>query len=113
MPSKVTTKTKRTIKTAKRKVAASRKLKTTRNMVGRAPAGTMDQLVGIEIRNLDSELIRDITYSNGDLVVTFRSGGLYRYLKIDPKMVMELLASKSYGRYFNENIRSLPCERLA
>ena len=60
MPSKVTTKTKRTIKTAKRKVAASRKLKTTRNMVGRAPAGTMDQLVGIEIRNLDSELIRFI-----------------------------------------------------
>lgn len=110
-------KTKRPVKAMKtaRKggKAASRKLKTTRNLMGKAPVGTTNQLVSIEVRNVDSQLIRDLTYSNGDLTINFRSGGLYRYPRVDSRLVMELLAAPSFGKFFTENLKSLPCDRLA
>jgi hypothetical protein len=84
-----------------------------KNLIGQSPTGTLNQLISIEIRNLNSDFIRDVIYSNGDLLLTFRDGHVYRYLKFDPKKVMEFINSKSYGKYFKEKIKCVPSERLA
>lgn len=107
--------TKRTTKTSTRakRTVTTRKLKTTKNLVGKTAVGNVNQLVAIEIRNLNSNSIRDITYSNGDLTVNFRNGGLYRYPKIDSTLVMSFLAAESYGKFFNEKMKHLPCEKLS
>ena len=111
-------KTKKPVKAMKtarkvKRTIASRKQKTTKNLLGKPATGVTDQLVSLEVRNLTSDMLRDLTYSNGDLTVNFRDGGLYRYPKISPELVMQLLSAESYGRFFNQKIKGLPCERLA
>jgi hypothetical protein len=73
----------------------------------------VNQLVTMEVRNLESDMIRDMSYSNGDLSITFRNGALYRYSNVKSETVIQFLQAKSMGRYFATNIKSLPFERLA
>ncbi len=75
----------------------------------KAPA---NQLTTIEILNMSSELIQDVSYSRGDLFVTMRSGARYCYPEIDNKLVQEFLAAPSFGRFFNDRIRHLDYRRL-
>ncbi len=66
----------------------------------------------VEMKNVTSELIRDFSYSNGDLFITMRNGARYRYPKVDSLVVQDFLAAESFGRFFNDNIRYLAYERL-
>jgi hypothetical protein len=39
------------------------------------------------------------------LEIEFRSGDIYRYFDVPPRIYHDLLAAESKGRYFNANIR--------
>ena len=71
-----------------------------------------NQLTLMEMRNLTSELIKDVSYSNGDLFVSMRNGARYCYPEVDSNLVQEFLTAESFGRFFNEHIRNLDCRRL-
>jgi len=84
---------------------------TSRRKHTRKPA-PVNQLTAVEMRNVTSELIRDISYSNGELVVAMRNGARYRYNDVESEVVQNFLAADSFGRYFNEHIRHYDYERL-
>lgn len=71
-----------------------------------------NQLTLIEMRNLTSELIQDVSYSNGDLFVTMRNGARYCYPEVESDLVQEFLTAESFGRFFNDHIRHLDYRRL-
>lgn len=71
-----------------------------------------NQLTLVEMRNLTSDLIQDVSYSNGDLFVTMRNGARYCYPEVESGLVQEFLAADSFGRFFNDHIRHLDYRRL-
>lgn len=71
-----------------------------------------NHLTALEMQNVSSELIQDISYFDGDLFVNMRNGAKYRYPNMNSETVQEFLTAESFGRYFNENIRYRDYERL-
>ena len=94
-------------------MAKSKTKKNTKRMAHpRSRATQPNRLTAVEMRNLSSDLIRDLSYSNGDLVVSMRNGARYRYPSVDGELVQDFLAAASFGRFFNDHIRHLRFERL-
>ena len=54
-----------------------------------------------------SSLLRAASYDDTDatLEVEFRHGGRYRYFLVPRRVVSDLVAAPSAGRYFNHEIR--------
>lgn len=57
--------------------------------------------------SLDSSNLSGAEYDpdTGSLVVTFRSGGAYRYLSVPENVYEGLVSAPSPGRYLNEQIK--------
>lgn len=98
--SKTISKTKRIAKTTNKK-----KTKKVRSM-------PENQLTLVDMRNLTSELIQDVSYANGDLFVTMRSGARYCYPEVESNLVQKFLTAESFGQFFNNHIRHLDYRRL-
>ena len=88
--------------------------KTTKRATKRATKKKVpvNQLSAVEMRNMSSEFVRDISYADGDLTIEFRNGAVYRYMNVDSETVQDFLAADSFGRFFNETIRHYKYERL-
>ena len=58
--------------------------------------------------NLKSKAISSVIYDkdNQELVVYFSHGGVYKYEGLEADMFYRLLAQKSAGQFFVENIRN-------
>jgi hypothetical protein len=56
---------------------------------------------------VESEATSVIDYDelSRGLVVTFTSGGRYRYENVPPSVYKDFIAAESHGRYFHEFIR--------
>ncbi len=61
----------------------------------------------VEVPYVESEAISVIDYNelSRGLVVTFTSGGTYRYENVPPSVYKDFSAAGSHGRYFHEFIR--------
>ena len=56
---------------------------------------------------LVSSVLSAMTYSHeGTLELVFRSGAIYRYFSVPPRVVEELIAATSKGAYFNRHLRN-------
>jgi hypothetical protein len=64
------------------------------------------------MRNLTSDVIKDVAYADKTLFITMRNGNVYRYRNVASSLVQSFLAADSFGSFYNENIRSLRCERV-
>ena len=58
-------------------------------------------------KRLGSSVIAMLGYDDERRVleVTFRTGRVYQYLNVPPAVYVELLASDSKGKYFNQKIK--------
>lgn len=58
--------------------------------------------------DLNSAAIKSVIYDkdNQELVVYFKHGGAYKYEELEADMFYKLLAQKSAGKFFVENIRN-------
>ncbi|MBS1793361.1 MAG: KTSC domain-containing protein [Acidobacteria bacterium] len=71
-----------------------------------------------ELKPVTSSNIKAAGYSENSrtLVVEFKSGKRYRYANISPELWKQFEAtfdgSQSAGKFFNANIRPLPCEPI-
>ena len=56
---------------------------------------------------LVSSVLAALTYSHdATLELVFRSGAIYRYFSVPPRIVDELIAATSKGAYFNRHVRN-------
>jgi hypothetical protein len=46
------------------------------------------------------------------LEVEFKNGGVYRYRDVEPSLFYGLTSAPSAGKYFHQNIRHLPFEKV-
>ena len=54
-----------------------------------------------------SSVLAAMTYSReATLDLVFRSGAIYRYFSVPPRVVDELIAATSKGAYFNRYVRN-------
>ena len=54
-----------------------------------------------------SSVLSAMTYSReATLELVFRSGAVYRYFSVPPRVVEELIAATSKGAYFNRHVRN-------
>jgi hypothetical protein len=70
----------------------------------------------VEMISVVSRNVRAIGYESAAdvLVVTFRSGGTYRYLGVSPATFRSLLEAKSKGHFLNTEIKDrYPYARVA
>lgn len=61
----------------------------------------------MQMINIESSNIAAVGYSDREkeLYIQFNEGRIYRYMKVPAVVYVGLLASKSKGRYFSEQIR--------
>ncbi len=61
----------------------------------------------MECVELHSKTLKTAVYQPKDawLELEFRSGAIYRYLRVPQEIYQQLLQAESKGRYFNEHIR--------
>ena len=56
---------------------------------------------------LDSSVLASMTYSaEATLDLCFRSGTIYRYFAVPPRVVDALLVAPSKGAYFNRHVKT-------
>lgn len=56
---------------------------------------------------LNSSVLAAMTYSReATLELIFRSGAIYRYVAVPPRVVGGLIAATSKGEYFNRQVRN-------
>lgn len=60
---------------------------------------------------VESSLIRAVGVRGHDLIVEFKGHERYRYPGLAHELA-PLLAAESVGRYFHQNVRSQPSQRL-
>jgi hypothetical protein len=60
----------------------------------------------VKRRPIESSVLRSVGYSpqTAELEIEFRSGDVYRYYAVPPRVYRELIAADSPGAYFNRNI---------
>lgn len=60
----------------------------------------------MELIKVDSSNIGRVGYQNGDLLVEYKSGTLYRYKKVPRTIYEEFINAESKGRFMNSNIKN-------
>lgn len=66
---------------------------------------TTESKVGTATENGSSTAISFIGYQNGILILTFQSGGTYRYDNVPEGVYKEMLAAPSKGKFYHERIK--------
>ncbi len=58
--------------------------------------------------SVSSSMIRSVEYddTNKELTVTFNNGSSYAYFDVPAKVVKQLVAADSVGRYFIANVKN-------
>ncbi|MCW5959275.1 MAG: KTSC domain-containing protein [Pyrinomonadaceae bacterium] len=75
----------------------------------------MSKFIPIASSNLDAAAYDAQT---GELIVKFKNGGAYRYENVSPELFDKFRATfdpesgESAGRFFSQNIRQLPAEKI-
>lgn len=54
---------------------------------------------------LNSTDIHSVSYQNGQLYITFKSGGIYCYEGVPVSLYQGLVSAKSHGKYFHSHIK--------
>lgn len=59
----------------------------------------------MEYVNVDSSVIRQVAYSNGNLYVKFNSGCVYKYERVPMSVYIDFLCAESKGTYLNTKLK--------
>lgn len=58
------------------------------------------------MRSVDSSMIKEVGYQDGDLLVRFNDGRIYEFKRVPKAVYTRLMSSDSVGQSFNRNIKS-------
>ncbi|MCH7799045.1 MAG: KTSC domain-containing protein [Planctomycetes bacterium] len=65
-----------------------------------------------EWTEMESSNIAAMKYENGDLLVRFNNGGVYKYMNVPGDVVVEFKMSESAGKFLNSTIKKYDCEKV-
>lgn len=54
---------------------------------------------------IQSSNISEADYDGKDLIITFKKGGVYRYLGVPQSVFNAFISADSQGKYFTQNIK--------
>ena len=58
------------------------------------------------MKSVDSSMIKELGYQDGDLFVRFNDGRIYEFKRVPKAVYKRLMTSSSVGQSFNRNIKS-------